>query len=156
MLATRKISNLPTFSFIYYLSISFLFYQNINILTPFYKCYSMKGTPPQAIIKKESAWNRPAPCFWNDNDWKIYNSLTFSNSTVGENIIATTKIRNIYGAIQSLILNFSLLLLVKLSLLILFAAFLVLVLCFFFDGPLSKVIALPTIAIAIVVALSRS
>ena len=30
------------------------------------------------------------------------------------------------------------------------------VLCFFFNGSLSKVIALPTIAIAIVVALSRS
>ena len=70
--------------------------------------------------------------------------------TVGENIIATTKIRNNYAAIQ--------LFLVKLSLLILFAlaAFLVSVLCFFFDGSLSKVIALPTIAIAIVVALSRS
>ena len=37
---------------------------------------------------------------------------------------------------------------VKLSLLILFASFLVSVLCFFFDGSLSKVIALPTIAIA--------
>jgi hypothetical protein len=50
------------------------------------------------------------------------------------------------------ILDFSLLLLVKLF----FAAFLVLVICFFFDGSLSKVIALPTIAIAIAVALSRS
>ena len=38
----------------------------------------------------------------------------------------------------------------KLSLLILFASFLVSVLCFFCDGFLSKVIALPTIAIAIV------
>ena len=54
------------------------------------------------------------------------------------------------------ILDFSLLLLVKLSLLILFASFLVLVLCFFFYGSLSKVIALPTISIAILVALSRS
>ena len=53
------------------------------------------------------------------------------------------------------ILNFSLLPLVKFSLLILFASFLILVLCFFFDGFLLKVIALPTIAIAIVVALSR-
>ena len=44
----------------------------------------------------------------------------------------------------------------KLSLLILFASFFVSVLFFFFDGSLSKVIALPTIAIAIVVALSRS
>ena len=42
---------------------------------------------------------------------------------------------------------FSLLLHVKLSLLILFATFLVSVLCFLFDGSLSKVIALPTIAI---------
>ena len=49
--------------------------------------------------------------------------------TVGENIIATTKIRNNH---------------VKLSLLILFASFLVSVFCFFFDGSLSKVIALPT------------
>ena len=49
------------------------------------------------------------------------------------------------------ILDFSLLFLVKLSLLILFAYFLVLVLC-----SLSKVIALLTIAISIVVALSRS
>ena len=39
--------------------------------------------------------------------------------------------------------------LVKLSLLILFASFLVSVLCFFY-GSLSKVITLPTIAIAIV------
>ena len=53
------------------------------------------------------------------------------------------------------ILDFSLLLLVKLSLLILFGSFLVSVLCFFY-GSLSKVIALPTIAIAIVVALSRN
>ena len=46
------------------------------------------------------------------------------------------------------ILDFSLLLLVKLSLLILFASFFVSVHCFFFDGSLSKVIALPTIAIS--------
>ena len=53
--------------------------------------------------------------------------------TVGENIIATNKIRNNYAAIKSLIfsnialaiLDFYLLLLVKLSLLILFASFLV-------------------------------
>ena len=73
--------------------------------------------------------------------------------TVGENVIATTKIQNNYVAIQSFI---SLLPLVKLSLLIIFAYFLVSVLCFFFDGLYSKVIALPTIAIAIVVALSWS
>ena len=68
--------------------------------------------------------------------------------TVGENIIATTKIRNNYGVIQTFkfpiviaILDFSLLLLVKSSLLILYTSFLVSVLCFFFDGFLSKVIA---------------
>ena len=90
--------------------------------------------------------------------------VTFVGCTVGENIIATTKIRNNYGAIRSFkisniaiaILDFSLLLLVKLSLIILFASFLVSVLCFFYDGFLSKVIALPTVATAIVVALSRS
>ena len=68
--------------------------------------------------------------------------------TVGENIIATTKIRNNYGAIIIIhfyniviaILRFSLLLPVKLSLLILFVSFVVL--CFFFDGFLTKVIAL--------------
>ena len=76
--------------------------------------------------------------------------MGFSDLTVSENIIATTKIRNNYDDIQSfifpniaiVILDFSLLLLVKLSLLILFAFFLVSVLCFFFDGSLSKVIAL--------------
>ena len=61
-----------------------------------------------------------------------------------------------FSNIAIAILDFSLLLLVKLSLLILFASFLVSVLCFFFIGFLSKVIALPTIAIAIVLALSRS
>ena len=73
---------------------------------------------------------------------------------VCENIIATTKIRNNYDAIQSFKLPILrqqywtfLLLLVKLSLLILFASFLVSILCFFFDGSLSKDIALPTIAI---------
>ena len=83
-------------------------------------------------------------------------------STVGENIIATTKIQNNYGAIKSLIfpniaiaiLDFSLLLIVKFSLLILFASFFVSVLCFFY-GCLSKIIALPTIGIAIDAALSR-
>ena len=44
----------------------------------------------------------------------------------------------------------------KLSLLILFAYFFVSFLCFFFDGSLSEVITLSTIAITIVVALSRS
>ena len=54
------------------------------------------------------------------------------------------------------IFDFSLLLPVKLSLLIPFAPSLVSVLCFFFDGSLAKVIALPTIAIAIVVALANA
>ena len=53
-------------------------------------------------------------------------------STVGKNIIATTKIRNNYGAIQYCDSNITVLLLVKLSLLILFASFFVSVLCFFF------------------------
>ena len=82
--------------------------------------------------------------------------MGFSHLTVGENIIATTKIGNNYGAIQSFIfpniaieiLDFSLLLLVKLSLLILFAPFLVSVLCFFFDGSLSKVIVFPTVPLS--------
>ena len=73
--------------------------------------------------------------------------------TAGENINAASKIRNNYVATQAfilpIILDFSLLLLLKLSLLILYASFLVLVLCFFFDSFLSNVIALPTIAIAI-------
>jgi hypothetical protein len=47
------------------------------------------------------------------------------------------------------ILDFSLLPLVKLSFLILFASFFVSVLCLFFGGSLSKVIALPTIAIVV-------
>ena len=57
-----------------------------------------------------------------------------------------------FSNIAIAILDISLLLLVKLSLLILFAYFLVSVLCFFCG---SKVIALSTIVIAIVVALSR-
>ena len=43
--------------------------------------------------------------------------------TVDEKIMVTTKIRNNYGAITIAILDFSLLFLVKLSLLILFASF---------------------------------
>ena len=69
-------------------------------------------------------------------------------------LLLPPKIRNNYAAIKSLI--FFLLFLVKLSLLILFSSFLVSVFYFFFYRFLSKVIALPTIAIAIVVALSRS
>ena len=60
------------------------------------------------------------------------NSKSISD-TVGENIITTIKIRNNYGAIQSFKIF---------NLLILVAPFLVSVLCFFFDGSLSKVIAL--------------
>ena len=58
--------------------------------------------------------------------------------TVGENIIATTKIRNNYGAIKFL---FSIAL-VKLPLLILFASFFVSFLCFFFYGSLSLKLSL--------------
>ena len=91
------------------------------------------------------------------NSTRLYNHATLVNNfaynlfciTVVDNIIATTKIRNNYGAIQSFIvpilrqiLDFSLLLLVKLSLLILFCirslllfgSFLVSVLCFFLDS----------------------
>jgi hypothetical protein len=60
--------------------------------------------------------------------------------------------KHLFSNIAIAILDCSLLLFVKLSLLILYASFLVSVLCFFFDGSLSKVIALPNIAIA----LSRS
>ena len=60
-----------------------------------------------------------------------------------------------FSNIAIAILDFSLLLLVKLSVLILFASFFVSVLCFSFDGSLSKVITLRTIEIAIVVALSQ-
>ena len=62
------------------------------------------------------------------------------NITVGENIIATTKILNNYGTIQS---NFQYsdsnigISSIAPSLLILFASFLVSVFCFFFDGSLS-------------------
>ena len=81
--------------------------------------------------------------------------------TAGENIIATTK-KNMLPSNHSFyqycdsniglfsiapckVINFNP-----------FASFMVSVLCFFFDGSFSKVIALPTIAKAIVVALSRS
>ena len=82
--------------------------------------------------------------------------------TVGENIIATTKIQNNYGAIQSLIFsNIAIAMLdfidpckvITLNpLCIIFSISTLLI----FFGFLSKVIAFPTIAIAIVVALSRS
>ena len=66
-------------------------------------------------------------------------AISLHISTVGENIIATIKIRNNYCAIQSF--KFPILPLVNLSLLILFASFFVSVLCFFFDGSLLKAIA---------------
>ena len=75
----------------------------------------------------------------------IYFYIYLRNRTVGESIH--------FSNIAIAILDLSLLLLVNLSLLILFASFFVSVLCFFFDGSLSKVIALPTIEIVIVVAL---
>ena len=77
-------------------------------------------------------------------------SLGQTNSIVGGNIIATTKIRNNYGAIQSIIfpiLRQQYWTFLYCSLLSYHPySFLVSVLCFFFDSPLSKVIALPTIA----------
>ena len=79
-----------------------------------------------------------------------------SSDTVRQNIIATIKIRNNYGAIQSFMLiglfSIAPCKVVTLNpLCILFG----ISFCFFFDGSISKVIALPNIAIAIVVALSR-
>ena len=62
--------------------------------------------------------------------WPLEPNSLKKIDTVGENSIATTKIRNNYVTIQSLIfpiLDFSLLLL---------ASFLVSILCFFFDGSL--------------------
>jgi hypothetical protein len=94
-----------------------------------------------------SQYNNVIKLSLHNNKFVNYKNVVLCrNSTVGENIIATTKIRNNYGAIQSF--NFSLLPLVQLSLLILFASFLVSVLFFFFDDSLSKVIALPTIALS--------
>ena len=61
----------------------------------------------------------------------LFYDFIFFNNTVGENIIGAPKLRNNYGAIQLLIFHeiaifdFSLLLLVKVSLLILFASILV-------------------------------
>jgi hypothetical protein len=89
------------------------------------------------------------------------NDLSCENNTVVENIIATTKIRNNYGAIQSFIFPYRNIGLFSIAhskvithnpLCILFGISSLL----FFYGFLSKVIALPTIAIAIVVALSHS
>ena len=57
--------------------------------------------------------------------------MNFYIYTVDENIIAITKIRNNYGAIQLFKFDFSKLPLLKLSLLILLQSFLVSVLCFF-------------------------
>ena len=84
------------------------------------------------------------PCFCFKSEGCVYNPIfcfITSNHSFSDFAIA--------------ILDFSLLLFVKLSLLILLASFFVSVLCFFFYGSLSKVIALPTLAIAIDVPLSR-
>ena len=72
---------------------------------------------------------------------------------VRENIIGTTKIRNNYGAIQLLIFPIFGLSLYCKCIALFFASFIVSVLFFI---ALSKVIALPTIAIAWVVALSHA
>ena len=80
------------------------------------------------------------------------------STAVGENIIATTKIRNNYGVIQSIIHNIGLFSIAPCKIItfnplsILFGISTLLL----FDGFLSKVITLPSIAIAIVAALSRS
>ena len=74
-------------------------------------------------------------------------------STVDENIIDTTKIQNNYVAIQSLIFSIAPCKVITLNPLCSLFGISSLLL---FDGSLSKVIALPTIAKAIVVALSRS
>ena len=86
-------------------------------------------------------------CIHHIQDIRVYNIIAYY--TIDKNIITTTKIRIYYGVIQSFIshiaiaiLDFSLLLLVKLSLLIPFASFLVSVLCFFFDGSLSLQLSL--------------
>ena len=67
------------------------------------------------------------------------------------------SVSSVFGIFAIAVLDCSLLLLVELPLLILFASFLVgISSLLLFDGFLSKVIALPTFAIAIVAALSRS
>ena len=63
-----------------------------------------------------------------NDDFKYHGRIYSFYIIVGENIIAIA------------ILDFSLLLLVRLSFLIIFASFLVSVLCFFFDGFLSKLL----------------
>ena len=96
------------------------------------------------VLMLKMAWLKYYACFSKIVYLFFYAIQNFSSfCTVGDNIIATTKIRNNYGAliinfsnIAIAILDFSLLLLVKLSLFILFASFLVQVNCFFFDGSL--------------------
>ena len=84
-------------------------------------------------------------CYHLEPFWWIIIIYVF---TVAENIIATTKIRNNYHSIIHFynigiaILDFSLLLLVKLSILIPFASFLVSVFFFFFFGSLSLKLSL--------------
>ena len=83
---------------------------------------------------------------------------------VGENIIGAPKIRDNYGAISAFlfsniaiaIFDFFLLILVKSSLLIFFASLFAITFLLLSFISLSIVIALPTIGMAKVVALSRS
>jgi hypothetical protein len=85
------------------------------------------------------------------------------NCTVGENIIATTKYEIIMltsnqSFFQYCDSNIGLFFIAPCKVITLnpLCIFFLSVLCFFFDGSLSKVIALSTNAIATVVALSRS
>ena len=83
----------------------------------------------------------------------------FKNSWKSDNYIGSNTEKNLQNPYKNLskeIKSDNFCYLVKLSLLILFASVWLSVLCFFFDGSLIKVIALPTIGIAIVVALSCS
>ena len=61
------------------------------------------------------------------------------NDTVGVNIIATTKIQDNYGGIQSFIFSIAPCKVITFNP---FESFFVSVLCFFFDGSLSKLIDL--------------
>ena len=79
----------------------------------------------------------------------IISIIKLNTYTVGENIIATTKLRNNYGAIQSFIYqycdsNFGLSSIAPCKVITLnpLCILFVSVICFFFDGSPSKVIAL--------------
>ena len=91
----------------------------------------------------------------------VFVGSSFYLCTVGENIIATTKIRNNYGAIKSFIFqycesNIELFSITSCKFITLNPLCILFGISSFFDGFLSKVIAFPTIAIALVVALSCS